>query len=90
MALPWIAAAWKTQLQTGFPSADRFYIDFRGYDYPAIADTLTYTAITSGTQWSGYSNATGGSATYLLDMPTKFVLDIRAKPTFAFDTASSQ
>ncbi len=90
MALPWISAAWQTQLKTIFPSADRFYIDFRGYDYPAVYDALTYTPLTSGTQWCGYSNATGGYAQYLVDMPTKFVVDIRAKAGFAFDVATNQ
>jgi hypothetical protein len=90
MALPWISAAWRSNLQTGFPPADRFYIDFRNRDFPAVADTLTYTPVTSVTNWCGYSNATGGFATYLFDMPTKHVVDIRAKAAFAFDVATDQ
>jgi hypothetical protein len=90
MALPWVSAAWQSNLETGFPPADRFYIDFRNRDFPAVADTLTYTAITSAANWSGYSNATGGFATYLFDMPTKLVVDLRAKAGFAYDTVSDQ
>ncbi len=90
MALQWISAGWKTHLKTVSPVTDRVYIDFRQVDYPSIAGTPTYTALTSGTQWSGYSNLTGGYAAYLLDMPTKWVLDIRAVANFAFDTADDQ
>ena len=90
MAIRWISANWKTHLQTISPPTDRFYIDFRQKEYPHVAGTPTYTALTSGTQWSGYSNMTGGYAQYLLDMPTTLTLDIRAKANFAYDTGSDQ
>ena len=88
--LKWISAAWKTALQTGFPPTDRFYLDFRLKEYPHIAGTPTYTAIVSGTNKAGYSNMTGDYAEYLLDMPTKLVLDVECVPAFAYDVATPQ
>jgi len=96
VAIKWIDSDWQNALKTASAMTrngekrDRVYIDFRQRQYPVIAGTPTFTEITSGNNWSGTHDLTGGYAKYLLDMPTKFTLDIRASAEFTYNTGSDQ
>jgi hypothetical protein len=90
MAIKWIGAAWKAQEKTSAYKYERTYIDFRQYIYPPINDDLTYTLIGSGDNQPGSHNLTGGSADYVLAMPSTFTLFIRCLPAFAYDVAGDQ
>ena len=92
MAIRFAAEAWRTNLETGHPSAKdfRFYVDFRQQAYPPLDDTTTYNVITSADNEPGSHNLAGGYCNYMLDMPTSFTLALRVLPSFAYNVAGDQ
>jgi len=90
VAIKWVGSGWKSNLKTGFPAADRFYIDFRQLEYPHVAGAPTFTLVTSAANRPGSHYLSGGYGKYLLALTTKMVVDVRAMAGFAFDVASDQ
>ena len=85
-----ITAAMQTALWQGPLSKHRIYIDFRNIEYPAITDTLTYSDVDPADNRPGTKYASGGYASYLLPLTSKFTLDIHLRANFAFDVGSNQ
>lgn len=96
MAIKWVGASWKTALKNTPASTrngnhyDRVYMDFRQYEYPEVAGSPTFTAVTSGANKQGSHYLSGGYGKYLLPMTTTLTLDIRATAGFAYDVVANQ
>ena len=78
-----IAAGWKTTLENGKDC--RYFMDSRQVVYPSIAGSPTFTELTS---WNyGSHDFTGGYSEHLYTMPSKFTIETKVYPNFAFHTA---
>lgn len=96
MAIRWVGTNWKTALKNSPASTrngshyDRVYMDFRQYEYPEVAGSPTFTAVTSGANKQGSHYLSGGYGKYLIPMTTTLTLDIRAAAGFAYDVVADQ
>ena len=90
MAIKWIGAAWRANLET-YTAAERFYLDFRQKVYPPLAGhDLEFDLHTSGDNKPGSHYLSGGNAYYALNMPATFILSVEVYPNFAFDVGANQ
>ena len=90
MAIKWISDAWKADLKNTWPPDQRVYIDFRQQQYPIVAGTPTFTAVTSADNRPGSHYMSGGYGKYLMPSGNYVVVDVLTKPTFAYDTADQK
>ncbi len=91
MAIKFISSAWKTNLETQFPPAERVYFDPRQKVFPPLPASTGYTfsAVTSGDNRPGSHNmliTSGDRLDVLIPMQSKFTFDFLYKPDFAYDT----
>lgn len=94
MSLPFISEYHKNLLtpQPGerYGQTERFYVDFRLQEYPSIDGTPVFTLVDATDNQPGSHYLSDGYSQHLVDLPSQFSFEIKARAQFAYDTASNQ